>query len=376
MSACDDIEGGCRRRARLRRDSGAIVGRHASVFGVPDLRAFYWHFAREGRAAWPERAISASMRLPMNALLSQALVTVTHEYEQRGAGSVGLPTLAVWSNVLRPVGDGIDLRELPAAARLSKRAVRAAVGAAVREGGWSATETPCGHRHPASRLASGGSRSTPTSRRPSPATPPHHCARWFASFTSSGRTTRPATVQPTTRSPGASTCRVAVRATRRCQRMEWTGRRSPGTTLGGRASLAWPLSALLSEAFVAFAADFEELGIGGLHLAASVLRLLPDGGVPVSDIAMLSRLKGDGKSVLERHGYIEIWRDAGKPKVPLAVPTARGRNTRDKYEGTVRRVEDRWRLKYGADVVARLRSALESVDIDRSLPHSVIDTLT
>ena len=42
------------------------------------------------------------MRLPMNALLSQALVTVTHEYEQRGAGSVSLPTLAVWSNVLRP----------------------------------------------------------------------------------------------------------------------------------------------------------------------------------------------------------------------------------------------------------------------------------
>ena len=52
----------------------------------------------------------------MNALLSQALVTVTHEYEQRGAGSVSLPTLAVWSNVLRPVADGIDLRELPAAA--------------------------------------------------------------------------------------------------------------------------------------------------------------------------------------------------------------------------------------------------------------------
>ena len=68
----------------------------------------------------------------MNALLAQALVTVTHEYEQRGAGSVSLPTLAVWSNVLRPVGDGIDLRELPAAARLSKRAVRAAVGAAVK----------------------------------------------------------------------------------------------------------------------------------------------------------------------------------------------------------------------------------------------------
>jgi hypothetical protein len=74
------------------------------------------------------------MRLPMNALLSQALVSLTLEYEQRGAGSASLPTLAVWSNVLGPVGDGIELRDLPAAARLSKRTVRAAVGAAERQG--------------------------------------------------------------------------------------------------------------------------------------------------------------------------------------------------------------------------------------------------
>ena len=74
------------------------------------------------------------------------------------------------------------------------------------------------------------------------------------------------------------------------------------------------VSALLSQAFVAFAADFEELRIGGLHLAASALRLLPDGGVPVSDIPMLSRLKGDGKSVLERHGYVEITRDPTSPR--------------------------------------------------------------
>ena len=223
-------------------------------------------------------------------------------------------------------------------------------------------------------LASGGSRSTPVSRRPSLAIPPHHSARWFASFASSGRTTRPATVQPTTRSPGAYTRRAAVRATRKCQPTERTGA-GPRHDVKGSSVAALALSALLSEAFVAFAADFEELGIGGLHLAASVLRLLPDGGVPVSDIPMLRRLKGDGKSVLERHRYIEIWRDAGKPKVLLAVPTPRGRNTRDKYEGTVRRVEERWAPRYGAEIVARLRAALESVDIDRSLPHSVIDTL-
>ncbi len=301
---------------------------------------------------------------------------MTHEYEQRGAGSVSLPTLAVWSNVLRPVGNGIDLRELPAAARLSKRAVRAAVGAAVKAG-WLVREG--------------------NAMRPSPSGE-HARERWLsldadveASVAGDSATALREVVRqyylewphyPTGYGPadhsitggvhvsggGTSHSKVPTHGA------DWAP--VPRHDVGGSSVAGLALSALLSEAFVAFAADFEELGIGGLHLAASVLRLLPDGGVPVSQIPMLSRLKGDGKSVLERHGYIEIWRDAGKPKVPLAVPTARGRNTRDKYEGTVRRVEDRWRHKYGADVVARLRSALESVDIDRSLPHSVIDTLT
>jgi hypothetical protein len=58
------------------------------------------------------------------------------------------------------------------------------------------------------------------------------------------------------------------------------------------------------------------------------------------------------------------------------VPTARGRNARDQYEPTVARVEHRWEARYGADVVGALRSALEAIDVDRSLPHSVIDSLT
>jgi hypothetical protein len=57
-----------------------------------------------------------------------------------------------------------------------------------------------------------------------------------------------------------------------------------GRDVEGSSVAGLPLSPLLSQAFVAVAADFEELGIGGPHLAATVLRVLPDGGVPVSDI--------------------------------------------------------------------------------------------
>ena len=114
--------------------------------------------------------------------------------------------------------------------------------------------------------------------------------------------------------------------------MASTGRRSPGPTSGEQASLAWPLR-LAVEGVRRVCGRLRGTWFGGLHLAASALRLLPDEGVPVRDVPMLSRLKGDGKSVLERHGYIEIWRDAGKPTVALAVPTARHHITRDKYKG-------------------------------------------
>ena len=312
----------------------------------------------------------------MNALLSQALVTVAREYEQRGAGSASLPTLAVWSNVLRPIGNGIDLRQLPAAARLSKRAVRAAVGAAENRGwlvheGHTVRPSPSGEaareRWPSLDADVDGSVADDV------ATPLRDVVRqlyleWPHFPTGYGPADHSITGGPHTSGGGKTDSKVPTHGT------DWVP--VPRHDVEGSSVASLPLSALLSQAFVAFAADFEERRIGGLHLAATALRLLPDGGAPVSDIPMLSRLKGDGKSVLERHGYVEIMRDPDKPRVLVAVPTARGRNTRDKYEPTVALVEDEWRQRYGADVVARLRSALESVDIDRSLPHSMIDTLT
>lgn len=316
------------------------------------------------------------MRLPLNALLSQALAAVTHEYAQRGAGSNGLPSLAVWSNLLQPVGDGIERRDLPAKARLSKRAIGSAVGAAVKRG-WLVDD--------GTTLRPSSPGATARQRWPSleadveasvagdVTTPLRELVQqlyleWPHYPTPYGPADHSMTGGVHVSGGGGTESKVPIHGA------DWVPVRRHD--VDGSSVAGLPLSALLSQAFVAFAADFEQLGIGGLHLAASVLRLLPDGGAPVSHIPMLSRLKGDGKSVLERHRFIEITRDLNEPTRPIAVPTPRGRNTRDLYEPTARRVEDRWELEYSADVVGRLRTALESVDVGRSLPHSVIDTLT
>jgi hypothetical protein len=342
----------------------AIVGRNASVLGVP------------GGGRGVNVLIRHAMRLPMNALLSQALAAVTHEYEQRGAGSVSLPTLAVWSNVLRPVGDDIDMHELPAAARLSKRAVRAAVGAAVKRG-WLVHDGNAVRPSPSGETARARWPSldadVETSVDVDIASPLRQVVRqmyleWPHYPTGYGPADHSITGGVHTSGSAKPDPQVPTHG------IDWAPVRRHD--VNGSSVAGLPVSALLSQALVAFAAEFEELSIGGHHLAATVLRLLPDEGVPVSDIPMLCRLKGDGRSVLERHRYIEIIRDADKPKVRLAVPTARGRDTRDNYEPTIGRVEDHWRSRYGVEAVTRLRSALESVEIDRSLPHSVIATLT
>jgi hypothetical protein len=318
----------------------------------------------------------AKRLLSMNALLSQALLAVTHEYEQRGAGSDSLPSLAVWSNVLRPVGGGIDLRELPAEARLSKRAIRAAVGAAEKRG-WLVKEGNTLRPSPVGEVARGRWPSLDTevdAAIGSDLAPPLRALvrqlylEWPHYPSGYGPADHSITGGIYTAGGGQIDSKVPTHAA------DWAPvlrHDVEGSSVAGL-----PLSALLSQALVAFAADFEELWIGGLHLAATVLRLLPDEGLPISELPMLSRLKGDGKSVLERHGYIEIRRHADEPKARVAVPTARGRNTRDQYEPTVGRVEARWGPKYGAEVVAELRAALESLAVDRSLPQSVIDTLT
>ena len=320
-------------------------------------------------------------RLPLSALLAQALGAVIETYERGGAGAPGsgLPRRAVWANVLRPVGDGIPLRELPAAARLSKRAVRAAVGAAVKEG-WLVQEgtdlrpteaaRAAGERWPAldaeADAAHGEVLGEPLRalvrqlhlewpHHPSGYGPADHSITGGIYGVGGGRT------DSTVPTHGADWAPV-VRA-----------------DVDGSSVEDLPVATLLSQAFVSLAADFEELWIGGLHLAATVLRSLPDEGAPTSSIPLLSRLKGDGKSVLERHGYLVVQRDPADPKgkARVAVPTGRGRGTRDEYEPTLGRVEGRWRNRYGPELVDGLRTALESLDLDRAaLPHSVSDPLT
>lgn len=133
-----------------------------------------------------------------------------------------------------------------------------------------------------------------------------------------------------------------------------------------------PLSVLL---FVAFASDYEQHHMGPLSIAMA-LRSAADGWVPVSDFPSEARVVGEGKSLLERHGIVDLGID---PSAPLAKghagntvrPSARGRAIRDAYKPISGHVEVEWREAYGSELVDRLRTSLE--ELGSKLPPGLPD---
>lgn len=82
----------------------------------------------------------------LSALLSQALIAFTIEFDaelnqaRRANASAFVPSLAMWSNVLRFAGkDGVEERRLPALSGVSKPAIHSMVACLARHG-WVTVE--------------------------------------------------------------------------------------------------------------------------------------------------------------------------------------------------------------------------------------------
>jgi hypothetical protein len=132
-----------------------------------------------------------------------------------------------------------------------------------------------------------------------------------------------------------------------------------------------PLSALLSQALVAFAIDYESAGVGSFPVVANVLRLIPDAGVSLSAVPASSRISGSGRSGLERHGIVVVQADNADSGTKLVRLTTKGRVRRESYGSLTVEIEQGWRSRFGEDVVEDLRASLEAIadDLEPGLPH-------
>lgn len=142
-----------------------------------------------------------------------------------------------------------------------------------------------------------------------------------------------------------------------------------------------PLSALLSQVFMAFTLEFERDMVGSgypelsLAIGSNVMRFLGEDGLRIGTIAQLAGVSKQAVSQqvahLEKHGYVAVEPDPADQRAKVVHLTPRGWETREVCRPLFGEIEARWEQRYGPDDVRRLRDALEAVaeHLERGLPH-------
>lgn len=375
-----------RRAGPVRREAVASDGGPASVCliaGEAPMRMLVRNFgyasarmhARPGADALgpaPDE-LNASATLP--ALLSHALVAFTREYGE--APAAGVPSLPVWANVLRAVGQGGTEAEVRERAIISRRVLRVVLRE-LTEMGWLAVENPAPGKRGKARvpkrihLTQQGLAMERAGRERVAATE----SRWQQRFGSDAvvrlrdALARVAAGQDLelphylvgygiadASLTGGSYLPAEPGPPRRPARgEEW-----PVVPRNASEAPSLTLPALLSWALTAFTLDYEAHELGSLAWASVFLRHMPDEGMPLGEARKLCDVVGNGRSGPERHLCVVV--TPGKPSDTsrMVYLTPKSKRVRDAWPWLVGEVEREWRARFGS-AVADLRQALEGMD--------------
>jgi hypothetical protein len=302
-------------------------------------------------------------QLPVSALLSQALIAVALEYEQAGAGSWRLPTLEMRSNLLRCLEVGsVPEAALPALTRLSRRAVRARVGRAQRQRWIEVVSGRAGNRSAVLALTGRG-------RRARDAWPGVEAAvdrRWLRRVGEDAATALRASVQSVVAGlelelshfpAGYGPADASITGG---HGRDWKPvARAEGDTVSDLS-----LSALLSQALVAYTMEYEANARVPLALNVNVLQWLDtDRGRPLAAVPAQGAV-----GTLERHGLVQTFSAEDGPGGLWVRLTDRGRRARAGYGQRIKLIDQQWQARYGPG----LRTALEGVVDGLDLPYHPI----
>jgi hypothetical protein len=302
---------------------------------------------------------------PLPVRLSRVIGQLTRDVESAAGVGDSVPSLAVWSNVLRCVADAepdwMDERDLPAQARISRRlAVSAVTGAARRA--WIETEVITG-KHRRVRLAALGTAAAQTW--------PEHLtaldAKWAASDLRGVIEALVARLPlelphfPATYGSADVSAIGAPYSNRtgsgRLHGTDWT----PVPRGDGDTVTLLPITALLSQALGAFTIDYEDQFQWPLANTTLVLVHLSSEPRPLADVPGRHEITGNGKSLTERHGITTVTRDPDDPRRNLVALTPRGAAVLQHHPARLEATEKEWRARYGGDIVDGLRAALAPV---------------
>lgn len=290
------------------------------------------------------------------------LAKVLREIEQfmisEGAGSKQLPSLDLWSNLVRVIGEsGTNRSDLPNLTLLSKRALRSRISAAERQGWIQVQKSGPGFDRlfltPRGKVAARRWKEL------------HNIAgKWWQSkiglaranklrsLLESGVAMLPLEHPHYPASYGAADATITGN-----DGQDWKAvpRENRDTVCG------LPLTALVSQLLVAFAMDYEKMSPVALSLSAAIVCRIPPEGCSLRELG-----NPIGASALIRHGFLQSVGASGKQHVTL---TSKGRNVKSAHDRRVALVEAAWNHKFGDDLFTGLRGVLTEVsDLNPRVP--------
>ena len=128
------------------------------------------------------------------------------------------------------------------------------------------------------------------------------------------------------------------------------------------------LAALLSHVLLAFAIDVERESPLTMVVGSGALRMLARDPVRVADLPVRAGLSKEAISMalglLERRGYAVVEPDPAASRGKVARLTTRGRWAQQEYQRLVSAVEQHWRDRFGAEHTGALTDALRGLFAD------------
>jgi DNA-binding MarR family transcriptional regulator len=121
------------------------------------------------------------------------------------------------------------------------------------------------------------------------------------------------------------------------------------------------LSALLSRALLAATLEFEQSSDISLTVAANVLRVVEEGGASLKDLPLRAGVAKEGVvaavNFLKKKGFASL----GTDKAKTVKLTAKGKKARADYARSLSAIEKRWEKTFGKQTVHTLRKSLEEL---------------
>ena len=124
------------------------------------------------------------------------------------------------------------------------------------------------------------------------------------------------------------------------------------------------LPALLSKILLAVAIEFERGSRVSLAVSANILRLVDEHGVPARDLPRLAGVSTEaiatGLSFLEKKGYAIIKPEGAHRRAKVVRLTPEGDSARDAYDQRISAIEEDWQKRF-EEATIQLRGALERI---------------